>query len=178
MGPKCTRCPSGNETTCPTGCARPGYRAAGPGPRRPWSLPQERNSPGRYHLNGAYPKEPSIRPQAAVLGSGVWVRMGAIAVFRPPGGEAQTAAGPRGRRYLPKTACRCNWRAHFGFTGLKACPFAACLSFCERCLRFFCGGKVPPADFDSLRGDVGAFFCCSVTPFRCGGRVGGLGGLS
>ena len=37
----------GNEAACPTGCARRGYPAAGPGPRRPWSLPQERNSPGR-----------------------------------------------------------------------------------------------------------------------------------
>ena len=62
VGPKCARCLPGNEAACPTGCARPGHRAAGPGPRRPWSLPQERNSPGRYRLDGAYPKEPSISP--------------------------------------------------------------------------------------------------------------------
>ncbi len=103
---KCVCSLPGNETAYPTGCARPGPRTAGPATHPPCSLPQERNSPGRYHLNRAYPKEPSIRPQAAVINSGVWVRMGAIAVFRPPGGEAQTAAGPRGRRYLPKTA-RC-----------------------------------------------------------------------
>ena len=29
-----------------------------------------------------------------------------MAVCRPTDQEAQTAAGPRGRRYLPKTACR------------------------------------------------------------------------
>ena len=29
-----------------------------------------------------------------------------MAICRPTGQEAQTAAGPRGRRYLPKTACR------------------------------------------------------------------------
>ena len=44
--------------------------------------------------------------QAAVLNSGVWVRLGAIAVFRPAGQEAQTAAGVRGRAFLPKTARR------------------------------------------------------------------------
>ncbi len=53
---------------------------------------------------------------------------------------------------------RRRWRrAHFGFTGLKACSLAAYLSFYERCFLF-------------LRG-VGVFVCCSVAPFRCGGRV-------
>ena len=78
--------------------------------------------------------------QAAVSYSGVLVRMGPIAGLHSLGQEAQTAAGVRSSRFLPKTARRCNWRAHFGFTGLKACPFAAYLSFCERCLLFFCVG--------------------------------------
>ncbi len=55
--------------------------------------------------------------------------------------------------FSPKqpAARRRRWRrAHFGTTGLKACPFAACLSFCERGLLFLrclrrilipCGGK-------------------------------------
>ena len=34
----------------------------------------------------------------------------------------------------------------------------------------FCVGKVPPADFDYLRGQ-GCFVCCSVAPFRCRGRL-------
>ena len=47
---------------CPTGCARPGHRAAGPGPRRPWSLPQERNSPGRLsHRQGLCQGERPLR---------------------------------------------------------------------------------------------------------------------
>ena len=37
---------------------------------------------------------------------GVLVGMGAMAVFRPAGQEAQTAAGVRGRAFLPKTARR------------------------------------------------------------------------
>ena len=78
--------PMGKKTACPTGCARPGYRAAGPGPRRPWSLPQERNSPGRLSQRQGLcfwhrPCRFVVGRQAAVLGSGVWVRMGAIAVM-------------------------------------------------------------------------------------------------
>ena len=42
-----------------------------------------------------------------------------MAVCRLTIQEAQTAAGVRGRAFLPKTARRCNWRAHFGTTGLK-----------------------------------------------------------
>ena len=34
--------------------------------------------------------------------------------------------------------------------------------------------KVPPADFDSLRGERGRFVCCPVAPFRCGGQAGGF----
>ena len=30
---------------------------------------------------------------------------------------------------------------------------------------------MPPADFDSLRGERGRFVCCSVALFRCGGRL-------
>ena len=58
--------------------------------------------------------------------------------------------------FSPKqpAARRRRWRrAHFGTTGLKACPFAAYLSFCGRCLLF-------------LRWVVGVFcllFCCSVS---------------
>ena len=45
--------------------------------------------------------------------------------------------------FSPKqpAARRRRWRwAHFGTTSLKACPFAACLSFGERCLLFFTVG--------------------------------------
>ena len=64
--------------------------------------------------------------QAAVSNGGVVVRMGAMAVYRPPCGEAQTAAGVRSSRFLPKTARRCNWRAHFGQTGLRAYSRSPC----------------------------------------------------
>ena len=137
--------PSG---TCPTGNlpfqGRHGLRAAFGG--WPWGLlrsPLEERftadlQQGFCRKAWALPSYQAVRPRSK--NSGVMVRLGPISVSRPTNREAQTAAGPRGRRYLPKTARRCNWRAHFGPTGLKACPFAACLSFCEGWLLFFCVG--------------------------------------
>jgi hypothetical protein len=111
VGPKGACRPPANAAACPIGCARRGYPAAGPGPRRPWSLPQERNSPGRLSQKQGLcfwhrPCRSVVGRQAAVLNSCFWVGMGAIAVFLPPGGEAQTAAGVRSSRFLPKTARR------------------------------------------------------------------------
>ena len=72
-----------------------------------WSLPAGSERPqGVIILGIAWPRSISAGPQAAVLNSCFLVRMGPIAVFLPPCQEAQTAAGVRGRAFLPKTA-RC-----------------------------------------------------------------------
>ena len=77
-----------------------------------WSLPAGSEIPqGDYHNGRACaekhrPCRSILGRQAAVLNSGFWVRLGPMAVFRPTGQEAQTAAGVRSSRYLPKTA-RC-----------------------------------------------------------------------
>ena len=94
----------------------------------PWGIVCRFGGTLARHRPALWRNDSPVRPvvllgrQAAVSNSGLMVRMGPMAVYRPTGQEAQTAAGPRGRRYLPKTARRCNWRAHFGQTGLKDLP--------------------------------------------------------
>ena len=75
---------------------------------------------GMYQRTRALPFYQAVRPRSK--NSGVVVRLGPIAGFLPTGQEAQTAAGVRSSRYLPKTARRRSWRAHFGTTGLKPPP--------------------------------------------------------
>ena len=84
-----------------------------------------------------------------------------MAVCRPTGQEAQTAAGVRSSRFLPKTARRAPQALEAGAfwvrrpKGLSVRSLAVLL---RRVPAVFAlsGGvlfKVPPADYDSLRGE-------------------------
>ena len=59
---------------------------------------------GMCRRTWALPSYQAVRPRSK--NSGVMVRMGPIAGLHPPNGEAQTAAGVRSSRFLPKTARR------------------------------------------------------------------------
>ena len=109
-----------------------------------------------------------------------------MAVFRLTGGEAQTAAGVRGRAFLPKTARRAPQALEAGAfwvhrpKRLSVCSLAVLL---RRGLAVFALGggvlfKVPPADFDSLRGSVGALLVVLLLRFVAGAGWWFFGGLS
>ena len=88
-------------TLCPPGLPGRRSRAA-----QALVAPAGAKLPRTLSLRYSLAKEHFGSPQAAVLNSCFLVRMGAIAVFLPPCGEAQTAAGVRSSRFLPKTARR------------------------------------------------------------------------
>ncbi len=77
----------GSEAACPTGCARRGYPAAGPGPRRPWApaaageTPQDGYYNGRACAKAHEPCRSFVGRQAAVFIGGFLVGMGAMAVW-------------------------------------------------------------------------------------------------
>ena len=84
-----------------------------------------------------------------------------MAVCCPPGGEAQTAAGVRGRAFLPKTARRAPQALEAGAFWVhrpKSLSVRSLAVLLRKVLAVFALGggvlfKVPPADFDSLRGE-------------------------
>ena len=88
------------------------------------------------------PKQPSRAPQAQ--------EAGAFWVHRPKGLSIRNLFIP-----LRKVAAVFLRWVRWGRTLVLACVTE----------------KVPPADFDSLRGERGCFACCSVAPFHCGCRL-------
>ena len=103
---------------------------------------------GRACAKAHEPCRSIVGRQAAVLNSCFLVRMGPMAGWQPAVGEAQTAAGVRSRAFLPKTARRCNWRAHFGTTGVKALPSPPSANQYRLACRFSSGNYALTAGWD------------------------------
>ncbi len=95
-----------------------------------------------------------------------------MADFCPTGQEAQTAAGVRSSRFLPKTARRAPQALEAGaFLGPwpKRLFIRSSSILLRRVVAVFCVGKVPPADFDSLRGGMlGVLFVVQLSRFVVG----------
>ena len=130
----------------PAGATGPQVQGrAGPGRSRRSETPQDDYHNGRACVFGTGPAVllQAVRPRfwAAAFGWG-W---GLLRLCSRLAGKRKPRPGLGVAAFSPKqpAARRRRWRrAHFGTTGLKACPFAACLSFCARCLLPLCGWGV------------------------------------
>ena len=94
--------------------------------------------------------------------------MGAIAVYYLPNGEAQTAAGVRGRAFLPKTARRAPQALEAGAFWVhwpKCLSIRSLAVLLRRVLAVF---KVPPADLIPCGGSGGALLVVLLLRFVVG----------